>query len=48
MMDYSTHFPAMLRLISAHTLLNTEMVAADELLDARQSSREVHRLLGQS
>ena len=42
MIDYSTRrFPAMLRLISAHTLLCTEMVAADKLLDARRSSRGV-------
>ena len=56
MMDYTNrHFRAMVRLISAHTLLYTEMVAADELLDVvdarprnSHSNHHVQQFLGQS
>jgi tRNA-dihydrouridine synthase A len=47
MMNYTNrHFRAMIRLISSHTLLYTEMVAVDELLSTRQC--DIHNLLGQS
>jgi tRNA-dihydrouridine synthase A len=47
MMDYTNrHFRAMIRLISSRTVLYTEMVAVDELLNARQS--DIHQYFDQS
>jgi tRNA-dihydrouridine synthase A len=47
MMDYTNrHFRAMIRLISSQTLLYTEMVAVDELLNTRRSDR--HHFFDQS